>query len=338
MLRNSIAHDALRQVVAGTRPVVKIQNERFTGGVQRMSGLTSSPLLSVGVATYALELRDARGGRELVYRERTREAVLFEVPAGSEFRYFDERRKPFEEWKGTGATGRTPVAGLGSDPGPGRQRAIAARLAARPAFGRRGSAEAMRAPRCVSTRRQRGYLLPIVLFSSAAILIFVAAAYSQVMRQVDDIRRLAANGEFAIAKVSAKAELVYRFMTEPTTVFGLGLAPGTALRVDNRPYSLPSAGLYVRVQDAAGLIDANRADLNVWRRLAEFVGVPTDQRDVLADRILDFIDEDDFRRLNGAERGDYVAAQRRAAAQPRGSRVRCRCNRSSGGRRCCPGR
>ena len=168
----------------------------------------------------------------------------------------------------------------------------------------------MKAARRVSTRRQRGYLLPIVLFSSAAILIFVAAAYSQVMRQVDDIRRLAANGEFAIAKVSAKAELVYRFMTEPTTVFGFGLAPGTALRVDNRPYSLPSAGVYVRVQDAAGLIDANRVDLNVWRRLGEFVGVPADRRDMLADRILDFIDDDDFRRLNGAERDDYTAAQR----------------------------
>lgn len=109
VLRNSIAHDAVRQVVAGTRPVVKIPNERFAGGVQRMSGLTSSPLLSAGVATYALELRDASGGRELVYREGTREAVLFQVPVGSEFRYFDERRKLFEEWKGTGATGDLPL-------------------------------------------------------------------------------------------------------------------------------------------------------------------------------------------------------------------------------------
>ena len=109
VLRNSIAHDAVRQVVAGTRPVVKIPNERFAGGVQRLTGLTSSPLLSVGVATYALELRDARGRRELVYREGAREAVLFEVPVGSEFRYFDERRKPFEEWKGTGVTGGLPL-------------------------------------------------------------------------------------------------------------------------------------------------------------------------------------------------------------------------------------
>jgi len=37
--------------------------------------------------------------------------------------------------------------------------------------------------------RQGGYLLPIVLFASAAILIFVAAAYAAVMRQIDDVRR-----------------------------------------------------------------------------------------------------------------------------------------------------
>jgi hypothetical protein len=159
-------------------------------------------------------------------------------------------------------------------------------------------------------RRQDGYLLPIVLFSSAAILIFVAAAYAQVMRQLDDVRRLAASGEFAVAKLSAKAEVTYRLLTEPTTVFGFGLAPNTALHVDNRPYALASTNMIVRIQDAAGLIDANRVDLDVWRRLAEFVGVPTEQRDTLGDRILDYIDEDDFRRLNGAERDDYLSAGR----------------------------
>lgn len=161
-----------------------------------------------------------------------------------------------------------------------------------------------------NARRQGGYLLPIVLFTSAAILIFVAAAYSVALRQLDDVRRLGATGDFAVAKVSAKAEVVYRLMTEPPTVFGIGLAPTTAIRVDNRPYAIPSMGMYVRLQDAAGLIDVNRVDLNVWRRLAEHVGVPTDQRDGLADRILDFIDEDDFRRLNGAERSEYEAAGR----------------------------
>jgi hypothetical protein len=40
-----------------------------------------------------------------VYREGARESVLFEVPAGVEFRYFDDKRQSFEEWKGTGTTG-----------------------------------------------------------------------------------------------------------------------------------------------------------------------------------------------------------------------------------------
>jgi len=170
--------------------------------------------------------------------------------------------------------------------------------------------------------RQGGYLLPIVLFASAAILIFVAAAYAAVMRQIDDVRQLGATGDFAIAKVSARAEVVYRLLTEPATVFGIGLAPDTAIRVDNRPYLLPSKTMVVRLQDAAGLIDVNRVELDVWRRLAEQVGVPVDQRDLLADRILDFLDEDDFRRLNGAERGEYAAARldpppNRAVESPR---------------------
>ncbi len=109
VLRNSIAHDAARQLVAGTRPVVKILEERFTGGPAQLSGLTSAPLLSAGVAKYTLELRDAGAARELVYREAGREAVLFEVAARSRFRYFDERRRPFEEWKGSGTTGEAPL-------------------------------------------------------------------------------------------------------------------------------------------------------------------------------------------------------------------------------------
>ena len=82
-------------------------------------------------------------------------------------------------------------------------------------------------------RRQGGYLLPIVLFTSAAILIFVAAAYAVVMRQLDDVRRLGATGDFAVAKVSAKAEVFYRLMTEPATAVGIGINPKTAIRADN---------------------------------------------------------------------------------------------------------
>lgn len=109
VLRNAIAHDAVRQLLAGTRPVLKIPDERFVGGSARLSGLTSAPLLSAGVAVFALELRDAGAARELVYREGGREVMLFEVARGSRFRYFDDRHRAFEEWKGTGATGDLPL-------------------------------------------------------------------------------------------------------------------------------------------------------------------------------------------------------------------------------------
>ncbi len=109
VMRTSVAHGAVRQVIAGVRPVVKVPAERFVGNAQRLSGLTSSPLLSAGVATFALELREVDGDSALVYREGSRDVTLFAVPKGTEFRYFDEKLRPFEEWKGTGSTGSMPL-------------------------------------------------------------------------------------------------------------------------------------------------------------------------------------------------------------------------------------
>lgn len=109
VLRNSIAHDAVRQLLAGTRPQVKVAEERFTGGPERLSGLTSSPLLSPGIARFTLELRDAGAVRELVYREGARAAVLFELAGKPRFRYLDEQRRSYDEWTGTGATGDVPL-------------------------------------------------------------------------------------------------------------------------------------------------------------------------------------------------------------------------------------
>lgn len=125
VLRNAIAHDAVRQMLAGARPVIRIPDERFVGGPARLSGLTSAPLLSAGVAVFALELRDATAARELVYREGSREVVLFEVARGSRFRYLDDRQQSFEEWTGTGATGELPLpAWVSVEDGSGRSQLL----------------------------------------------------------------------------------------------------------------------------------------------------------------------------------------------------------------------
>lgn len=160
---------------------------------------------------------------------------------------------------------------------------------------------------CGASRSQSGYLLPAVLIITAAIMIFITLAYDRAQQQMRDVGRLLAMREAKTEQASAEATILYLLASETASAFGYGLTPGAALRVDGQPYKYGEHTL-IRLQDAAGLIDANRADITVWRRLAEYVGVPVEKRDTLADRILDYIDTDDLRRINGAEAAEYAAA------------------------------
>lgn len=66
----------------------------------------------------------------------------------------------------------------------------------------------------------------------------------------------------------------------------------------------------MRVQDAFGRIDLNAAGDEMIRAALLTAGLSTEQADQLADAIADWRDADDLRRLNGAERDDYLAAGR----------------------------
>lgn len=163
-------------------------------------------------------------------------------------------------------------------------------------------------PRMAGHRRhQGGYVLPAVLVITAAIMIFVTLSHQRAADELQAVGQLVAARQGEIEQTSAQATVIYALVTEHASALGYGLTPGAALRVDGRTYAYGDRTL-IRLQDTAGLVDINRADITVLRRLAGYVGVPADRRDVLADRILDFIDGDDLRRLNGAEAAEYAAA------------------------------
>jgi hypothetical protein len=61
-------------------------------------------------------------------------------------------------------------------------------------------------------------------------------------------------------------------------------------------------------QDAAGLLDINAAPAETIAALFAGLGVETERAVMLAERTADWRDEDELRRLNGAERADYEAA------------------------------
>lgn len=78
-------------------------------------------------------------------------------------------------------------------------------------------------------------------------------------------------------------------------------------RVDGTPASLAFDGktVLVAIQDELGRIDLNNASEELLDGLLRSVGVPSGPARALLDAIADWRDEDDDRRINGAEATDY---------------------------------
>jgi general secretion pathway protein K len=71
----------------------------------------------------------------------------------------------------------------------------------------------------------------------------------------------------------------------------------------------------IEIQDELGRIDLNHADAHLLANLFRAVGLASQEAQKLADRIIDWRDPDDLRRLNGAEAREYDEAS--AAHRPR---------------------
>lgn len=130
--------------------------------------------------------------------------------------------------------------------------------------------------------------------------------------------------------LTAEARVAYIAQTEPFGPLGLrigslrnvneiaGLMPTESsglptadLRLDDRPYRMTVGGdeIIVRLQDQAGMLNLARLDDEGLRRLALTAGVAPNQIQGLIARYRDYIDADDLKQINGAERRDYVAGR-----------------------------
>lgn len=84
-------------------------------------------------------------------------------------------------------------------------------------------------------------------------------------------------------------------------------------RVDDVPQAFEFEGtkISVRIQDELGRIDLNATDGDTLARLLSLTGgLAPDDAAALADKIMDWREADDLRRLNGATKTDYVIAGR----------------------------
>lgn len=156
------------------------------------------------------------------------------------------------------------------------------------------------------TRRQRGFVLPLVLWVLAAMAIVVGIFALRIMNALDLAKASQQRVQGLIDINDTRSELLFRLGTTPMSVYGLGSLPEQAIRLDDRPYRGEGQSV-VRLQDDRGLLNLNVAGEERIRRLLGIFGVPFEQRGRLIDALGDYIDEDDFKRLNGAEAREYAA-------------------------------
>lgn len=150
---------------------------------------------------------------------------------------------------------------------------------------------------------QRGYVLITVLASLVLITVVAARLDERVGLFRESQRAWDGWARSQGLLAAARDELLLAIGTRQLSQQGFGAGPG-ALRVDGRAYRLPS-GVRVSVQDTRGLISVATPDPLVLRNFLLQRGVADGEVEPLLDKLADYSDTDDLRRLNGAEATDY---------------------------------
>ncbi|WP_457445561.1 hypothetical protein [Roseateles sp. P5_E4] len=152
---------------------------------------------------------------------------------------------------------------------------------------------------------QQGYVLLMVL-AALAVMTFVAQRFA--LRN-DELRRNALDfSEYAQARAATAGALsatLYWNATRPLMPAGRGMPDGQ-LRHDGQRYTTTD-GASVAVQDFRGLLALNGVSRSVLRNLLVQDGVSLTRAQAMIDVLDDYIDTDNLKRLNGAERAEYRA-------------------------------
>lgn len=164
--------------------------------------------------------------------------------------------------------------------------------------------KAVRPPKASST--QSGFILVATLWLLAMITLAAGYFAERVSRAIALAQQKQDTAERLIEFANTRAEVLYRLGTVHLSRFGLGEGAAT-VALDDRAYRGNGADV-VRLQDMRGLLNVNFIERPVLQNLFGQFGVPVERRDALLDTLLDYTDEDDLRRLNGAELAEYVAA------------------------------
>ncbi|MEW8437184.1 MAG: PilX N-terminal domain-containing pilus assembly protein [Candidatus Thiodiazotropha taylori] len=149
--------------------------------------------------------------------------------------------------------------------------------------------------------RNRGVALILVLWM-VALLTIIAASFST-QSKVES--RLAGN-----SKVALQAKLLAESGFSRAVMELMVISPQQRWNFNGQLYPLQTAQgeLEVSIRNASGLLDLNKASSDQLNRLFVLISDDPEERNALVDRLHDWRDADDLRRLNGAEDKDYRAA------------------------------
>ncbi|MCG7910009.1 MAG: type II secretion system protein GspK [Candidatus Thiodiazotropha taylori] len=149
--------------------------------------------------------------------------------------------------------------------------------------------------------RNRGVALILVLWM-VALLTIIAASFST-QSKVES--RLAGN-----SKAALQAKLLAESGFSRAVMELMVISPQQRWNFNGQLYPLQTAQgeLEVSIRNASGLLDLNKASSDQLNRLFVLISDDPEERNALVDRLHDWRDADDLRRLNGAEDKDYRAA------------------------------
>ena len=181
--------------------------------------------------------------------------------------------------------------------------------------------------RLCATQPRRGFALPAVLAVTGVVTLIFLVAITALASLTAEAAAARARVRFLQRAMTAEAALAYMAATEPTRAYGFGVhdirnpfdadfnaepsnasgVPVEQVFADGRRYLMDVDGpLVLRLQDQAGMLNTAMLFGQVHERYLEAVGVEASERQPMIARFQDYIDYDDLRQPNGAERADYA--------------------------------
>lgn len=157
--------------------------------------------------------------------------------------------------------------------------------------------------------KQKGAALIMVLLISAVlgVLVTLTAYQSRMLVMQGGLLKGALEAERKVSNI--QAELIYKLTTSSIWLLGpkASRLEAAELPLDLNFFGAPFQyeGVTIQIQDMSGLLSIIPFDEKTFKQLLKSNGISEERINIASDSIQDWMDMDDFRRLNGAERSDY---------------------------------